>query len=321
MEGKSEIRVKFEIGEIKFEAEGSADLVERERSIFNNTLFPAAIDAIARIRSVAQGAQYIEPQDSQQSAILMSTNTVALPEQAVGIPTTDFSRMSLASFVKLKGAVTHYDFIICAVYFNEKRNGILSFSSSTLKDLYSEAKKPLPHNLAMTLSDLVKKGLIMEDASAKGSTPKMYVLSLDGEETIKNMHPSEGKEKKTSPKPRRQRQQVDSSPYATINCDDLNLEKYPEVKYFKDFKEKMMLILYIITNEGKGEWFTTRDVLCLMTDIFGESATKDQVNGVFNRNKRWFKSEHVEGNDKSVRRKLLNEAKLFAQSLRIENVT
>ena len=36
---KSEIRVKFEIGEIKFEAEGSADLVERERSIFNNTLF------------------------------------------------------------------------------------------------------------------------------------------------------------------------------------------------------------------------------------------------------------------------------------------
>lgn len=40
MEEKSEIRVKFEIGEIKFEAEGSADLVERERSIFNNTLLP-----------------------------------------------------------------------------------------------------------------------------------------------------------------------------------------------------------------------------------------------------------------------------------------
>lgn len=34
-----EIRVKFEVGNIKFEAEGSADLVERERSIFN-TLLP-----------------------------------------------------------------------------------------------------------------------------------------------------------------------------------------------------------------------------------------------------------------------------------------
>ena len=36
---KSEIRVKFEIGEIKFEAEGSADLVERERKLSNCTCF------------------------------------------------------------------------------------------------------------------------------------------------------------------------------------------------------------------------------------------------------------------------------------------
>lgn len=315
MEEKPEIRVKFEIGEIKFEAEGSADLVERERSIFNNTLFPAAIDAIARIRGVAQDTQYIETQGSQQPAILTTTNTTALPEQAEEISTTEFSRMSLASFVKLRGADTHYDFIICAVYFNEKRSGISSFSSVTLKKLYSEVKKPLPHNLSMSLSELVKKGLIMEDGSAKGSTPKMYVLTLEGEETVKNMHPSEAKEKKMSSKPRKQRQQVDLSPYATINCDDLNLEKYPEVKSFKDFKEKMMLILYIITSEGKGEWFTTMDVLCLMTDIFGESATKDQVNGVFKRNKRWFKLEHIDGDNKLVHRKLLNEAKVFAQSI------
>lgn len=61
----------------------------------------------------------------------------------------------------------------------------------------------------------------------------------------------------------------------------LNLKNYPEVKSLKDFKEKMMTILYIITNEKAGEWFTTTDVLCLMTDIFGEAAIKDQVNGVF----------------------------------------
>lgn len=79
--------------------------------------------------------------------------------------------MSLASFVKSKGADAHYDFIICAVYFNEKRNGISSFSSATLKDLYSEAKKPLPNNLSMSLSELVKK-LIMEDVSAKDQLPK-----------------------------------------------------------------------------------------------------------------------------------------------------
>ena len=320
MTEKSEIRVKFEIGEIKFEAEGSADLVERERSIFNNTLLPAAIDAIVRTRSVVRNVQYIESQGLQQSAILTTTNTAALPEQAVESSTTDFSRMSLASFVKSKGADAHYDFIICAVYFNEKRNGISSFSSATLKDLYSEAKKPLPNNLSMSLSELVKKGLIMEDVSAKGSTPKMYVLTLEGEESIKNMYPAETKEKKVSSKSRKQRQKV-VSPYATINCDDLNLEQYPEVKLLKDFKEKMILILYIVTNEKKGEWFTTADVLCLMTDIFGESASKKQVEGVFTREKRCFKCENIEGSKKFVHRKLLNEAKSFAQSLRVENVS
>ena len=295
-------------------------MVERERSIFNNTLLPVAIDAIVRIRSAAQSAQYIETQNSPQPAILTKTNTAALSEQVGVNPTTDFSGVSLASFVKAKGADANYDFIICAVYFNEKQNGISSFSSATLKDLYFEVKKPLPNNLSMSLSELVKKGLIMEDPSAKGSTPKMYVLTLKGEESVKNMHPAEAKEKKVSSKPRKQRQKVDS-PYATINCDDLNLDKYPEVKLRKDFKEKMILILYIVTNEGKGEWFTTADVLCLMMDIFGESATKDQVEGVFKREKRWFKCENIEGSKRLVHRKLLNDAKSFAQSLGVENIS
>ena len=144
MEEKSEIRVKFEIGEIKFEAEGSADLVERERSIFNNTLLPAAIDAIVRTRNVARSAQYIEAQDSQQPAILTTTNTVALPEQAVENSTTEFSRMSLASFVKSKGADAHYDFIICAVYFNEKRNVFHHFPPLLLKIYIPKPKSLCP---------------------------------------------------------------------------------------------------------------------------------------------------------------------------------
>lgn len=314
---KKEIRVKFEIGDIKFEAEGTADLVERERSIFNNTLLPAAIEAIVRTRGVVQNTQYMGSLEaSTQPTVVAHANTLALPEQTGKASTEDFSRIGLASFVKSKGANEHYDFIICAVYYNEKRNGISSFSSATIKDLYSDAKKPLPGNLSMSLSELVKKGLIMEDPTSKGSNPKVYVLTADGEEAVNKMQPTEAKEKKPTSKPRKQRQKAESL-YAQISCDDLNLGNYPEVKLLKDFKEKMMLILYIVTNEGKGEWFTTADVLCLMTDIFGESATNKQVDGVFRREKRWFKAENIDGNNKLVHRKLLNEGKSYAQSLGI----
>lgn len=39
MEEKSKIRIKFEIGEIKFEAEGAADLVEKERSFLQRIYY------------------------------------------------------------------------------------------------------------------------------------------------------------------------------------------------------------------------------------------------------------------------------------------
>lgn len=101
MTEKSEIRVKFEIGEIKFEAEGSADLVERERSIFNNTLLPAAIDAIVRTRGVVQNSQYIEAPEAQQSFLPISSSVVR--ENAVLDSNTDLSRITLASFIKKYG--------------------------------------------------------------------------------------------------------------------------------------------------------------------------------------------------------------------------
>ena len=55
--------------------------------------------------------------------------------------------------------------------------------------------------------------------------------------------------------------------------------------------------------------------MCLLTDIFGEPATKDQVNGVFKREKLWFKTENIEGNKHGNRRKLLNAGMDYARAL------
>lgn len=41
-----ESRIKFKIGEIEFEAEGTAEVVERERDAFMKMVLPAAIDAV-----------------------------------------------------------------------------------------------------------------------------------------------------------------------------------------------------------------------------------------------------------------------------------
>lgn len=309
---KSEIRVKFEIGEIKFEAEGSADLVERERSIFNNTLLPAAIDAIVRTRGVAQSVQCIEAQDSQQP--LLATSSSMLPESIVLDPNTDLSRTTLASFIKKYGSLSEQDFVLFSAYFDGIKNHTSYFTKDEAEKYYNDARRTKPKNISMCLNQLAQKGFIIDATDVEQKLPKPYRISNEGLGYISTYTPKDVKEKKPLNRPHKQRAKVKSA-YADINCDELNLDSYPSIKSLSDFKEKMILILYIITNEGKGEWFTTADVLCLMTDIFGESATKKQVEGVLTRERRWFKCENIEGSNKLVHRKLLNEAKLFAQSL------
>lgn len=310
MEEKSEIRVKFEIGEIKFEAEGSAELVERERSIFNNTLLPAAIDAIVRTRSVEQFDQCIDKVEAPQQLIASSSNI--LPESTVLDNKTDLSRTTLVSFIKKYGSISEQDFILFSAYFDEIKNHTNYFTKDESEKFYDDARRTKPKNISACLNQLAQKGFIIDATDVEKKLPKPYRISDEGLEYINTYAPKEVKEKKSSNKPHKQRVKA-KSVYADINCDELNLSAYPSVKLLKDFKEKMMLVLYIVTNEKRGEWFTTDDVLCLLVDIFGEPATKDQVNGVFRREKMWFKTEKVEGN--LTKRKLLNQGIDFAISL------
>lgn len=310
---KSEIRVKFEIGEIKFEAEGSADLVERERSIFNNTLLPAAIDAIMRTRGVLSSNQYIETQEQSQQSLLATSSSI-LPESDGFNSDTDLSRTTLVSFIKRYGSLSEQDFVLFSAYFDEMKNQTSHFTKEDVEKYYDDARRPKPKNISMCLNQLAQKGFIMDAHDVEQKIPKPYRISNDGADYICAYIPKDTKEKKITNKSRRQRPKEKSS-YADINIDELNLDSYPSIKTLSKFKEKMMLILYIITNEGKGEWFNTADVLCLMTDVFGEASTKDQVNGVFKREKLWFKEENIDGSMRDVRRKLLNRGMEYACSL------
>jgi len=312
-----EHRVKFKIGEIEFEAEGSAEIIERERSVFINTLFPAAIDAIVRTRGEEKATQYIE---AIEQPLIISPSEIN-HEQTNSIPimssADDLSRESLSSFINRHGKLSDQDFVLFAAYYDENRNSNLSFTSNSVKQYYIEARRQKYSNIFELLRLLVQKGYIMDDELAENKKPKPYKLTSSGIEYVKTYQPKDSTvEKPRVSKPRKARSKVVSE-YAHLSVDDLNSQNYPEVKSLRNFKEKMMMALYIVLSEEKGEWFKLSDVMCILTDIFGESATEKQVEGVFNREKLWFKSENVEGSTKEVKRKLLNGGIDFAKNLLI----
>jgi len=199
-ERKMDNKVRFKMGEIEFEAEGDAEFIARERNEFVSTLIPLAVDAMTRT---------INNRQVPQITSLPQSETIAGIDLSQGAE--DWSRMSLASFIKEKGAESHTDFILCSIFFKNKKNEMDSFSSTTAKHFFSEARKPLPKNISDLLYQLAGRGLIMESPSAKGETPTEYILTAKGEEHVNNLHPRKTKVRRASSKPRKQKKKQNNT--------------------------------------------------------------------------------------------------------------
>lgn len=309
------IRVRFEIGDIKFEAEGSAELVERERSIFTNSLLPHAVEAIVRTRGVAQAAQYIEAATQPAAFLPVGDDALLGSSDSVMPSDVDLSRTSISSFIKDLGVLSDQDFALIAAYYDEKKNGVQSFTSESVKQYYADTRRQKYSNISELLKQLAQKGFIMDDPKAEKKIPKPYILTDNGIKYVVAYQPKENGAEKPKAIRIRKPKSKQVSIYSGLCVDDLNLKNYPEIKSQSTFKKQMLLTLYIVTTEGKGDCFSVTDIQCLMTDIMGLPASVDQINGIFKKNKSWFKAEQDSTNKKAYKRRLLQGAKDFVQTI------
>ena len=306
-----ESRLKFKIGEIEFEAEGNADVIERERNAFMQFVLPAAVDAVVKT-GISKGKEVCLDVNETAVPLIEEREILSPIAHNEGKEEKNYDRMNLASFLQDKGVLSEQDFVLFAAYFDEKKNRKAFFTKEDVDLYYSEARRTKPSNVSMCLNQLAKKGYIMDSNVAEQKVPKPYMLSANGIKFVEEYVPKDKGDNKGTGKRCRKKEVKKKSKYTDLDLDQLNLEKYPSVSDIKNFKDQMILLMYIITEEGKGEWFSTADILCVMTDLFGEPATRDQVNGVFKREKIWFKSEKKDGETK---RKLLTPAKEHAKGL------
>ncbi len=306
-----ESRLKFKIGEIEFEAEGDADVIERERNAFMQFVLPAAVDAVVKT-GISKGKEVCLDVNETAVPLIEEREILSPIAHNEGKEEKNYDRMNLASFLQDKGVLSEQDFVLFAVYFDEKKNRKAFFTKEDVDLYYSEARRTKPSNVSMCLNQLAKKGYIMDSNVAEQKVPKPYMLSANGIRFVEEYVPKDKGDNKGTGKRCRKKEVKKKSKYTDLDLDQLNLEKYPSVSDIKNFKDQMILLMFIITEEGKGEWFSTADILCVMTDLFGEPATRDQVNGVFKREKIWFKSEKKDG---EIKRKLLTPAKEHAKGL------
>ena len=295
---ENQLRIKFKIGMIEFEAEGSTEAVEKQREAFENMLLSKAGEVISNTGSI-----YIPTQT------LGISNAATVPVLDEGAHS--YENLSVNEFLKSKNFSSQIDIAIGLIYYNEKYKDVADVNSDELKSYFKSAKIQLPKNASDIINKLVGKSFIME-SDEKGR----YKLTRNGENFVESYVPKNTKEKKTGTK--KTHKKIEST-FANITADSLNLQSYPEVKNFKDFKDQMMLALYIVSIEDGRDAFSALDVQYILTDILGLPATVNQVQGVFARNPRWFQNVEDEANKKSIKHRLLNGAKDFAKQLIQEN--
>jgi hypothetical protein len=308
------LKLKYKVGQIEFEAEGPADVVEQQRLNFMDAVLPAAVNAMVQTHTVSENREYIETVTNQPLLEGGSSGVAVVSKNEENV---DYSRTSLSSFLKKHGTLNDQDFTLFAAYFDEKKNGITAFSSESVKQYYLEGRRSAYSNNSELLRQLAKKGFIMDAVAPEGAkSGKYYMLTDDGIAYVESYVPKDNSEEKKKTRPRSKKSGLNVSEiYATITADDLNAKSYPAIKNLSGSKEQVIMAMYIVTNEGKGEWFTVDDLIHLLVNIFEVSINDKKINGVFDRNRSMFFSEKDPNNKKASRRKLLSGAKDFAKEL------
>lgn len=306
---EKQIKLKFKIGNIiEFEAEGSVEDVENQKKAFMDTIFPTAVEAVK--------VEYAKRNETlvQSTPVELLPNET-LPGKAIEIqPELDLSRTNLSSFIKKYGELSDQDFVLFAVYFDEMKNNIKEFNSESIKQYYIEARRSQYSNNSTLISRLVQKGYIMETATPADKSGKFYMLTDDGLSYVKNYMPKESAGEKKVKKSHKPSTKGDSQ-YSTLTADDLNLNNYPKVKDQKGAINQLVLALYIVTNEEKGEWFSFTDINYLFTNIFEIPFNMKTLSGAINGHKSWFASATDDKNKKANKYKLLSGAKDAAKEL------
>lgn len=294
---ESTYRVK--IDQIEFELIGEPEYIEKERSFFFDHVLPVVAAAMTK---------------TQPIDVTVESKEVALQPplgddvQSKSVENLSNTKISVNEFLKEKNFRSQEDQTLGLIYYESEYQDKSEIAPDELKSLFVNAKIKVPSNPSDKLQRLSKNGYIQKISDA----PKTYALTRTGIAYVEEYGHKETKTSKKTSKTRRSRSKTISD-YNGLTREKLNLTQYPDIKDFKDFKQKMMLALYIITKESKGEYFSNNDVQHIMSEIFGESATKDQIKGVFATHIRWFNKYST--SKKDVKYKLLNDGFTFVEDM------
>ena len=100
-------------------------------------------------------------------------------------PQSKSKPQSPSQFFKSINPKTDNDRVLTAAYFLEKFRNVQSATSTEIRELIKDAKRPPPNNTSEAINQNIRKGFLMTGGDREGRTA--YVLTSDGETLVEEM--------------------------------------------------------------------------------------------------------------------------------------
>lgn len=273
---------------IEFEIESDPETIEKERKAFLETL--------PTITVLANNKIYEE--NNTEVELIDESKVKYLPAQTKNITT------NLNIFLHEKGFSSDIDKCLAVIYFMNEVENVESVNNQIIKERMQKAKLIIPKSISVALNGLTVKGFIqlLEQDGNKGMN---YYITQEG---IKYIEEYEKKDKKgKSMRKNKTTKKNIANRYSFLTKEMMNLEQYPEFSKLKSSKDKIMLIMYIMKEIDKGEYFTITELEYIISKIFNDKLSTDTIKGVFKNQSsaKYFDKRNVENNNKVNEYKML----------------
>lgn len=281
-------KLKIKYGMIEFEIESDPETIEKERKAFLETL--------PTITVLANNKIYEE--NNTEVELIDESKVKYLPAQTKKITT------NLNTFLHEKGFSSDIDKCLAVIYFMNEVENVESVNNQIIKERMQKAKLIIPKSISVALNGLTAKGFIqlLEQDGNKGMN---YYITQEG---IKYIEEYEKKDKKgKSMRKNKTTKKNIANRYSFLTKEMMNLEQYPEFSKLKSSKDKIMLIMYIMKEIDKGEYFTITELEYIISQIFNDKLSTDTIKGVFKNQSsaKYFDKRNVVNNNKVNEYKML----------------
>lgn len=281
-------KLKIKYGMIEFEIESDPETIEKERKAFLETL--PTITVLANNKIYEENNTKVE--------LIDESKVKYLPAQTKNITT------NLNTFLHEKGFSSDIDKCLAVIYFMNEVENLESVNNQIIKERMQKAKLIIPKSISVALNGLTAKGFIqlLEQDGNKGMN---YYITQEG---IKYIEEYEKKDKKgKSMRKNKTTKKNIANRYSFLTKEMMNLEQYPEFSKLKSSKDKIMLIMYIMKEIDKGEYFTITELEYIISQIFNDKLSTDTIKGVFKNQSsaKYFDKRNLENNNKVNEYKML----------------